>query len=408
MSLVLESRNFGARRRRNKIQTLLVMAGFSLSFGFLSYLFDYLMGAFNNYQLVTIPIAAVIFISLFFNCLDGLNERFASREDPEGDAAYHSNKAGIWMTSTAFILITWMTFRELAYIDPHTFGKSIALLALGETSPYGLIIGSCVGVGAAFSALQWGGYSILRAVRAQPADCTFEDDRRVIEITEELCISAGIAMPGIFIVEDDTPNLFSIGRSPKHASIVVTQGLIEKLSPEEIRGAVAHEISHIRSYDIRLRTAVTALFGSVVLLAHWATPAAMKGGSAGLALSKINAVRKFFLLVFWLLSLLVVPVVTYALVVLTFRHREFLADAAAAELTRDPDSLARALTAIEHATGEPAIMRGNIAHLCIIDPMKRALNSKEGWIGSLLATHPPTAKRIFLLQSMGSHIAPAR
>jgi len=205
-------------------------------------------------------------------------------------------------------------------------------------------------------------------------------------------------------VQDDTPNLFSVGRSPKHASLVVSQGLIESLTPEEIRGVVAHEISHIRSYDTRIRTAVTALFGSVLLLTHWSRPAAMKGGSAGLALARVKGVRKVLVLAFWLVSLVAVPVVTYALVVLTFRRREYLADASAAELTHDPDALARALSTIERAGGNATLLRRNIAHLCIIDPLKRALNTKEGWLADLLATHPPTAKRILVLQSMGSRI----
>jgi heat shock protein HtpX len=293
-----------------------------------------------------------------------------------------------------------MVFYELSYIDPHTFGKTTALLVLGETSPYGLIAGACIGVGAAFSTLQWGAYSILRAVGAAPADRAFEDDRRIIEIVEDLSTAAGIPAPQVYVVRDDTPNLFSVGRSPKHASIVVSQGLIENLSPEEIKGVVAHEISHIRSYDIRIRTAATALFGSVVLLTHWSKLAAMKGGSASLAIPKIRGVKKLLVLAFWLVSLLVVPVVTYVLVIVTFRYREYIADASAAELTHNPDALAHALATIEHTAGNATVLRGNIAHLCIIDPLNRAFNAKEGWLADLLATHPPTAKRILVLQSM--------
>lgn len=404
MNLILESRNVAAQKRRNKIQTLLIMSGFSLSFAFLGYLFDYMMVTFNNFQLLTVPVAAVIVISLFFNCIDGLNERFSDRDDPDGAVEYYSNKVTIWMASTSFIVMSWMVFRELTYIDPRTFGKSAALLVLGETSPYGFIIGACLGVGAAFSALQWGAYSVLRAVGAAPADRAFEGDRRVIDIAEEVSKSAGIPAPQVFVVQDDTPNLFSIGRSPKHASLIVSQGLIESLSPEEIKGVVAHEISHIRSYDIRIRTAATALFGSVLLLTHWSSPAAMKTSSAGLALTKIRGIRKLLVLAFWLVSLLLVPVITYLLVVLTFRHREYLADASAVDLTHDPDALAHALTTIEHAAGSATVLRGNVAHLCIIDPTNRAFNAREGWLADLLATHPPTAKRILVLQSMGSHI----
>ena len=408
MTLILEARNTAAQKRKNKIQTLLVMGGFTLSFALLGYLFDYTMTSFNNYQLLTVPVAAVILVSLLFNCLDGLNERFSDRDDPDGGVEYYSNKVTIWMASTSFILIIWMVSRELAYIDPHGFGKTRALFVLGETSPYGLIVGACLGVGAAFSALQWGAYSVLRAVGALPADRTFEGDRRLIEIVEDVSKTAGIATPRVFVVPDDTPNLFSVGRSPKHSSLIASQGLIENLNPEEIKGAVAHEISHIRSYDIRLRTAATALFGSVLLLTHWSSPAAMKTGSIGLSFSRFKGMRKLFVLVFWLISLLIVPVVTYLFVVFTFRHREYLADASAAELTRDPDALARALATIEHAAGNATVLRGNVAHLCIIDPLNRALTAKEGWFADLLATHPPTAKRIFVLQSLNSRFIPSQ
>jgi heat shock protein HtpX len=400
MNLLLESRNIAAQKRMNKIHTLLIMSLFSLSFAFLGYVFDYMMLAFNNYQFLTVPVASVIVISLSFNCLDGLNERFSIRTDPEGAAEYYSNKATIWMASTSLILIAWMVFQELAYIDPRSFKKPASLLVLGETSPYGLIAGACLGVGAAFSALQWGAYSILRAVGASPADGAFEIDRRVIEIVHDISKVAGIPAPRTYVVQDDAPNLFSIGRSPKHASLIVSQGLIEGLSPDEIKGVVAHEICHIRSYDTRIRTATTALFGSVVLLTHWASPATMKSGFASLAISKMRGARKFLVLAFWLLSLLVIPIVTYALVVLTLRHREYLADASAVELTQDPDALARALAKIEHAAGNATVLRGNIAHLCIIDPLNRAFNARDGWFADLLATHPPTAKRLLVLRSM--------
>jgi heat shock protein HtpX len=405
MSFLLEARHVGEQRTRNKIMTLLVMGCFALSFTFLGYTFDYLMGTFNNLQLITIPVAVVLIISTGFNLIDGLNERF-SDQSPEDDSQDYSIKAAIWMISTTLIIMVWMVFYELAYIDPHTFGKPKALIVLGETSPYGVMVGALLGVGAAFSTLQWGAYSILRSVEAAPADGSFEGDHPVLSAVEEVSKAAGIPAPAVFIVQDDAPNAFAIGRSPRHASIVVSQGLLDTLSPEEIKGVVAHEISHIRSYDIRLRTAVTALFGSVVLLSHWAIHATSKGGKAALALPKIRSVKKILLLVFWLLSLFVVPLVTFAVVVLTFRHREYLADASAAELTHDPDALAHALTKIEQAVGTSTMLRSNTAHLCIIDPMNRAFNSKEGWFADMLATHPPTTKRILALESMVSWYKP--
>jgi heat shock protein HtpX len=170
---------------------------------------------------------------------------------------------------------------------------------------------------------------------------------------------------------------------------------------------IAHEISHIRSYDIRVRTAATALFGSVVLLSHWTKAAAMKGGASGLAIRQIRSGKKALLLVFWILTLAIVPVVAYAVVMLTARHREYLADASAAELTHNPEALIHAMNKIEQSTESSTIFKGNIAHLCFIDPLNRSLNSKEGWFADLFSTHPPTATRVFALQSMSPRYKPA-
>jgi heat shock protein HtpX len=234
-------------------------------------------------------------------------------------------------------------------------------------------------------------------VEAQPADSTFEADALLLDVVEEICRTAAIPMPATFIVPDEAPNAFAVGRSPKHASLVVSQGLIENLTRDEIKGVVAHEISHIRSYDIRPRTAVTALFGSAILLSH---------GVENLALPKVGGVKRVLLLMFWIASFLAVPAARTALIVLTFRHREYLADASAAKLTQNPRTLAAALLKIEQGAGSSIMIKGNVAHLCIIDPLNGAANSKEGWLADLLATHPPTTKRILVLESMVPSRAP--
>jgi heat shock protein HtpX len=408
MNIFLEAQDVGEQRRRNKLLATLVMGGFALSFALLGYGFDYVMGTFNSYQLITIPVALVLVGSLVFNFVNGLNDRFFGTRDPDGDRSidYYSNKIAIWMVLGTFVLITWMFFYEVSHVDPRAFGEPRSLFVLGATSPYGLVTGVVLGIGAAFSTLQWGAYSILRSVAASPADRSFVDDQRVVNAVEELSIAAGIKAPSVFIVQDEIPNAFSIGRSPKHASIIVSQGLLEALDDEELRGVIAHEVSHIRSYDIRVRTAVTALFGSVALVSRWTKVAAMKGGAPGLALRQIRSGMKALLLVFWILTLAIVPVLTYALVMLTSRHREYLADASAAELTHNPDALIRAMKKIEQSTETSTIFRDNLSHLCFIDPLKRSLNSREGWFADLFSTHPPTAKRIFALQSMPARSTP--
>jgi heat shock protein HtpX len=409
MNLFLEAQDVGEQRRKNKLLTLLVMGGFALSFALLGYGFDYMMGTFNNYQLITVPVTAVLVGSLVFNFMNGLNDRFFGGSDPDGDRSieYYSNKVVIWMAAGTFLLTGWMFFYEVSHIDPRAFGEPKSFFVLGKTSPYGLVIGVVLGVGAAFSTLQWGGYAILRSVAASPADRSFADDLRVLKAVEELSIASGIKGPEVFVVQDMAPNAFSIGRSPKHASIIVSQGLLESLTDEELKGVIAHEISHVRNYDIRVRTAATALFGSVVLLSHWTKAAVTKGGVSGLAIRQIKSGKKALMLIFWILTLAIVPVVAYALVMLTARHREFLADASAAQLTHNPEAIIHAMKKIEQSTESSTIFKGNIAHLCFIDPLDRALNSKEGWFADLFSTHPATAKRIFALQSMSPRYKPA-
>jgi heat shock protein HtpX len=392
MSIVLEAQEIGTLKRRNKILTLLIMSCFALSLALLGCGFDYLMGRMKGLQVLTIPVAFVFVGSLLYNLVNGLNERlFRSSPhaigDPAGEAEYEKNKILLWMAWTTLLVLVW----ELSFLGQHIFGAPKPLLVLSETSPYGLLAGTVLGVGAAFSALQWGAYSILQSVEAQPADRTFEADSLLLGVVEETCKTAAIPVPATFIVRDEAPNAFAVGRSPKHASLVVSQGLIEDLTRDEIKGVIAHEISHIRSYDIRARTVVTALFGSAILVSH---------GVETLALPKVAGVKKVLLLIFWIASFLAVPAARVALIVLTFRHREYLADASAAVLTQNPHALTEALLKIEQGAGSSVMIKGNVAHLCIIDPLNGAANSKEGWIADLLATHPPTPKRILALESM--------
>ena len=401
MNVLIEARNVGEQKRRNKVLTLLVMGSFAGLLGLLGYGFDYAMAAFNNFQLITIPIAIVIVASIAFNLLDGLNERFFGTDSTER-GEYYTNKITLWMVSASLLIVFWMVYTELSSLDPHTFARQKPLLVLRETFPYGTLAGAFLGSVSAFSALQWGAYSILRSVECQPADPSFEYDSLLLRTVEEISASAKIPPPSVLIVPDEVPNAFSVGRSPKHASLVVSQGLIEDLTPDELRGVIAHEISHIRSYDIRLRTTVTALFGSVVVLSQGAERLSRKSLGASIGLSGLNAVKKILLLVFWLTSLLVVPFAAFALVVLTFRQREYLADASASDLSGHPDALAAALRRLDQAAGSPATIGRNVAHLCIVDPLRRMFNDSEGWFADILATHPPTSKRILMLHSLAT------
>jgi heat shock protein HtpX len=394
LNLALEAQDATGAKRRNKVLTILVMTFFAFSFALFGYGFDYLMGKFKSIQLVTIPVAIVYVGSILYNLANGLNDRLSASSanaglDPEGEAEREKNKIFLWMAWTTFVVLVW----ELSVLGQSFWGKPKALLITVETSPYGVVVGTLLGICTAFSSLQWGAYSILRSMTTALPDETSEGDVLLVKSVKEISMAAGIPAPSVLVVPDDAPNAFSLGRSPKHAYLLVSEGLLEDLSPEELNGVLAHEISHIRNYDIRPRTAVTALFGSAILLSS---------GVENLALPKASGVKRILLLIFWFASLLFVPVARAALVILTFRHREYVADTSAAQLMRNPHALATALAKMEQGAGSPVMIRGNVAHLCIIDPFNGSANSKEGWLADIVATHPPTSKRAIVLESMVS------
>jgi heat shock protein HtpX len=255
-------------------------------------------------------------------------------------------------------------------------------------------------VGTAFSTLQWGAYSILRSLEARPADDSEETGFRLLNAVSEVSEIAGLPMPDVYILAEDSPNAFSVGRSPRHASIIVTQGLLKRLNDEELKGVVAHEISHVKNYDIRLRTAVTALFGSAILVSQWASHAAAAGTFPDISLPKVGSMKRILLTVFWGMTLFIVPVVAYAVIMMSSRHREYVADVSASSLTKNPQGLAQALLHLSQSSERSTLLRHNIAHLCIIDPLDKRMNGKEGFFADLFATHPPTNKRIELLHAL--------
>ncbi len=185
----------------------------------------------------------------------------------------------------------------------------------------------------------------------------------------------------------------------------MTEGLLETLDRDELQAVVAHEIAHIRNHDVKLMTLLAALVGVMALISEGAwrfigfggrgRRAAGGGGKKGKA-GALGAV----ILVAWLVSLLLAPLVSRLLALAVSRKREFLADASAAQFTRNPGALASALRKIEDAAAATKTIKRGTAHLCIADPLGRRLTHKQGFVAELLATHPPMAMRIARLKAM--------
>jgi len=211
---------------------------------------------------------------------------------------------------------------------------------------------------------------------------------------ENLAITAGLPMPRLYIVPDDSPNAFAAGRNPKQAVVAVTSGLLDRLDEEELEGVLAHEMSHIRNYDVRLMTWAAVLAGSIALLANVFTRALWFGG--GDRREGNNPI----VLIGVIAGLVLAPIAAILIQFAISRRREYVADASGAELTRYPQGLASALHAIS-AANKPSPRLGNqaIAHLMIAPPL-----TARGRTMTLFATHPATEDRIARLNKMAGGV----
>jgi heat shock protein HtpX len=224
--------------------------------------------------------------------------------------------------------------------------------------------------------------------------------RLLDNVVEEIAIAGGLPKPAVYVIPDSDPNAFATGSGPERASIAVTRGLLEKLDRDELQGVVAHELSHVRNYDVRLMTVVAALAGAILLLSDWSRRGLWWGGRSRNSDRSGGGVAAAVFAVVWLVAIILAPIIAQIVSLAVSRQREYLADASGAELTRNPLGLASALQKIEDAVEPTPSIKQGIAHLCIADPRGRALNEREGLFANLFSTHPPIAKRIALLREM--------
>jgi heat shock protein HtpX len=222
------------------------------------------------------------------------------------------------------------------------------------------------------------------------------DNPELFRIVENLCIGAGIPMPKVFIIDDSAPNAFATGRDPKHAVVCATTGILQKLNKVELEGVIAHELSHIRNFDIRLMAIVVVLVGLVALLADFFMRSLWYGGGRRNSREGSNT-QGIFLLIGIVLAILS-PIIATLIQLAVSRKREFLADASGALLTRYPEGLARALEKISQDEIPMRYAHNGTAHLFIASPFKgkESLN----WFARLFSTHPPLGERIKILRDM--------
>lgn len=241
---------------------------------------------------------------------------------------------------------------------------------------------------------------ILASLRAVPLDFDDLDHKKLHNVVTEMAIASGLPMPDIYVIMDPAPNAFATGRDPEHAILGVTQGLLAAMNREELQGVVAHEMGHIKNYDIRLMMVVTVLLGTIVLLSDWARRTMRYGGIIGSGKKDRNRGGNAFILILFLILIILAPIISRLMALAVSRYREYLADSTAAELTRNPLSLASALEKIAQSTSPLKNAHRGTAHLFISDPIHRKIDNKEGFLADALSTHPPIEKRIERLKRM--------
>lgn len=275
-------------------------------------------------------------------------------------------------------------------------GFGVDEFVLGSRVPIATFIALCVGIGSAIWGLNSGATTVLASSSAQPVPAADPKYQQLRNVVDEMTIASGLPRPQLFVIPDPDPNAFATGKDPQHACIAVTEGLVEKLNREELQGVIAHEMSHIRNYDTRMMTVVAALAGAVMLLSEFGLRATRFGGGRKRDRNGLGPI----ILVLWLIAMILAPLITQLLAMAVSRQREYLADASGAELTRNPLALSSALEKIDAAAEPTRSVKKGTGPLCIADPLGRSVNSKEGAIADLFATHPPISKRIILLKGM--------
>lgn len=224
-----------------------------------------------------------------------------------------------------------------------------------------------------------------------------EDNPYVYRLVENLCITAGVPLPKIYLIPDAGMNAFATGRDPKHSSIALTEGIIKGMENEELEGVIAHELSHIKNYDIRLMMVVVVLVGIIALLADWMLRARFFGGRSSNNENRSGGQLGAILMIVGIVLAILSPIIAELIKLAISRKREFLADASGSLLTRYPEGLARALEKIA-GQNQPLMKANNAtAHLYIINPF--GAKAAKGW-HKLWSTHPPVAERIKALREM--------
>lgn len=286
----------------------------------------------------------------------------------------------------------------LVFVFLATYFLSCAISVLSGYEPGGLGM-----LGLAFivsGTMTFGSYFYSDKIILSISKARIADKRRdylFYTIVENLSLAAGVPTPKLYVIEDSAPNAFATGRNPDHAVICVTIGLLEKLNRTELEGVIAHELSHVKNYDILLLSLVSVMVGMIALLADWFLRMRLfgtrdnddNGGQSAVIFLVIG-------LVFAVLS----PIIGQLIQLAISRRREYMADSGSVSITKQPSGLISALQKISNDREPLEVANKATAHLYIINPFKGDVKNATRFMSGLFNTHPPIAERIKILEEM--------
>ena len=266
-------------------------------------------------------------------------------------------------------------------------------LDLGKTS---IIIAMIFAIVSTWGSYYYSDKIVLSLNKARPA--TKEENQKLVNILDALVVSSGLQYtPKLYIVEDSQPNAFATGRNPENAVICVTTGLLDKLSYYELEGVIAHEMSHIKNYDILLSAVVSVFVGLIVMLSDMFSRILFWGGAKDKdSDSKANGI----LMLLGLICLILSPIFGTLMQLAISRKREFLADSTAVEFTRNPDGLISALQKLDSDPNELQSANSATANMYIVNPFKKNGEKGKNKTSNIWSTHPSTEARIEALRNI--------
>jgi heat shock protein HtpX len=274
--------------------------------------------------------------------------------------------------------------------------------------PFAVVLSALLATGSYFG----GDSLVLHASDAREIDRAKPPElcRQLMNVVEEMRLASGLPMPRVYVIPDTAPNAFATGRDPKHASLAVTSGLLEKLDREELQGVIAHEFSHVRNFDIRFMLLIGVMVGSIALIADWFLRISFwgggrhhgngRGGGDSDGDSKAGAIILIITIIALVLAL-IAPLISRLVMLAASRRREGLADVSAVELSRNPIGLANALRKIAGDKEVLEVANHATQHLYIVNPIK----AFEKRSSSMWDTHPPLAERIRVLEGLAGAAA---